>query len=192
MAACNFNLLFTFIMVGWEGAAHDTRIFLDAIRKPSANFPKPPPGIVFFFLILLIMNAYCLCISHRWLLLPCVGKYYLVDAGYLLIKGYLTPYKGERYHIPDFRRAGRGNGIEERFNYVHSSLRSVIERTFGVWKNRWHILRQMSSYDFNDQMLIVVATAVLHNFIRIHDRNDKGFKWDEDNFDNDDDTRNNS
>jgi hypothetical protein len=61
------------------------------------------------------MNAYYLCISHRWLLLSCVGKYYLVDAGYLLMKGYLTPYKGERYHLPNFRRAGRGNGIKEGF-----------------------------------------------------------------------------
>jgi hypothetical protein len=53
MVACNFDLLFTFIMVGWEGAAYDTRIFLDAIHKPSANFPKPPLGIVFFFLNLI-------------------------------------------------------------------------------------------------------------------------------------------
>jgi hypothetical protein len=45
MAACDFDLLFTFIMVGWEGAAHDTRIFLETIRTNSVNFPKPPPGI---------------------------------------------------------------------------------------------------------------------------------------------------
>jgi hypothetical protein len=45
IAACDFDLLFTFVMVGWEGAAHDTRIFLDAIRTDSVNFPKPPPGI---------------------------------------------------------------------------------------------------------------------------------------------------
>jgi len=37
---------------------------------------------------------------------------------------------------------------------------------------------QMPSYDIKDQMLIVVASAVLHNFIRIHDRKGKGFKWD--------------
>jgi hypothetical protein len=36
----------------------------------------------------------------------------------------------------------------------------------------------MSSYDIKDQMLIVVASAVLHNFFRIDDRKDKGFKWD--------------
>jgi hypothetical protein len=107
----------------------------------------------------------------------------LVDAGYPLMKGYLTPYKGEKYHLPNFRRAGRGNVIEERFNYA-------IEGTFGVWKNRWRILRQMPSYDIKDQMLIVVASAVLHNFIRIHDRKDKRFKWDKsisDNLESNDD-----
>jgi hypothetical protein len=53
MLACDFDLLFTFIMAGWEGAAHDTHIFLDAIHNPSANFMKPPPDIVFFFSYLL-------------------------------------------------------------------------------------------------------------------------------------------
>ncbi|XP_075674842.1 uncharacterized protein LOC142644038 [Castanea sativa] len=46
MAACDFDLLFTFVMAGWEGAAHDTRIFLYAIHRQSVNFPKPPPGSV--------------------------------------------------------------------------------------------------------------------------------------------------
>ena len=54
MAACNFDLLFTFIMVGWESKAHDTSIFLDAIRKPSANFSKPPPGIVYIYIYIYI------------------------------------------------------------------------------------------------------------------------------------------
>ncbi|PPD73716.1 hypothetical protein GOBAR_DD29358 [Gossypium barbadense] len=31
MAMCDFNTCFTFVMVGWEGSAHDIRIFLDAI-----------------------------------------------------------------------------------------------------------------------------------------------------------------
>ena len=45
MAACDFDLLFTFVMAGWEGVVYDTRIFLNAIRRQSVNFPKPPPGI---------------------------------------------------------------------------------------------------------------------------------------------------
>ncbi|XP_028061231.1 uncharacterized protein LOC114264730 isoform X2 [Camellia sinensis] len=28
-------------LIGWEGSAHNTRIFLDTIRNPSYNFPKP-------------------------------------------------------------------------------------------------------------------------------------------------------
>jgi transposase len=94
-----------------------------------------------------------------------------------------------KYIVKQYCRNSKETGY--KFNYVHSSFRSVIERTFGVWKNRWHVLRQMPSYDINDQMLIVVAIVVLHNFIRIHDRKDKGFKWDEDNFDNDDDAKSN-
>jgi hypothetical protein len=97
-------------------------------------------------------------------------KYPFLINDIFFLNGYLTPYKGEKYHLPDFRLAGRGNKIEERFNYVHSSLRSMIERTFGVWKNKWRILRQMASYDIEDQRNIVVATCVLHNFIRIHDK----------------------
>jgi hypothetical protein len=54
----------------------------------------------------------------------------------------------------------------------------------------------MPSYDIKDQMLIVVATAILYNFIRIHDRKGNGFKWDESNSDNlesnDDETESNS
>nr|KAJ0191255.1 hypothetical protein LSAT_V11C800441560 [Lactuca sativa] len=53
MAVCDFDMCFTFISVGWEGSAHDTRVFLHTIETPSMNFPKPPEG-----------------------------KYYVVDKGY--------------------------------------------------------------------------------------------------------------
>ena len=86
--------------------------------------------------------------------------------------GFLAPYKGERYHIPNFQRGSQLHHPEERFNYLHSSLRSVIERTFGVWKNRWKILRYMPGFSICTQNKIIVATMVLHNFIRTHDHND--------------------
>ena len=34
------------------------------------------------------------------------GKYYLVNLGYPMKRGFLAPYKGERYHIPDFQQGG--------------------------------------------------------------------------------------
>ena len=82
------------------------------------------------------------------------------------MKGYLAPYKGERYHIPDFRGCSQPQGDEEIFNHAHSSLRNVVERTIGVWKNRWHILKDMKSFPLVKQEKIIVATAALHNFIR--------------------------
>ncbi len=44
MTVCDFNMCFTFVMAGWEGSAHDTRIFLDAIRDPKYKFSHPPNG----------------------------------------------------------------------------------------------------------------------------------------------------
>jgi hypothetical protein len=32
-----------------------------------------------------------------------VGKYYLVDSGYPNQLGYLTPYKGTKYHLQEYR-----------------------------------------------------------------------------------------
>ncbi|GJZ00359.1 ALP1-like protein isoform X1 [Tanacetum coccineum] len=92
MAVCDFDLCFTFISVGWEGSAHDTRVFLHAINNRSMNFPKPPEG-----------------------------KYYLVDKGYPDRKGYLVPYPKTRYHKSQFENEPPKN-MKEAFNRSHSSL----------------------------------------------------------------------
>ncbi|XP_017981016.1 PREDICTED: putative nuclease HARBI1 [Theobroma cacao] len=137
MLVCNFDMLFTFVVVGWPGTAHDTRIFSTVLEEMKNVFPHPPEG-----------------------------KYYIVDASYPNMKGYLALYKGERYHIPDFRGCSQPEGIEETFNHEHSSLRNVIERTIRVWKNRWHILRDMKPFPLIKQEKIIVATMALHNYIR--------------------------
>ncbi|XP_020584780.1 uncharacterized protein LOC110027620 [Phalaenopsis equestris] len=132
IAICDFNMCFTFVVAGWEGSAHDSRIFSFATRNRSQCFPHP-------------------------------------SSGYPMQRGYLKPYFDSRYHLPDFERAsGTVCGRNEMFNKRHSSLRGVIERTFGVWKKKWVILRDMSSYPFQKQVYIVVATMTLHNFIRRH------------------------
>jgi len=45
MAACSFDMQFTFVWAGWEGSAHDTRIFYEAIGNTNIQFPQPPKGI---------------------------------------------------------------------------------------------------------------------------------------------------
>ncbi|KAK2644817.1 hypothetical protein Ddye_020012 [Dipteronia dyeriana] len=84
------------------------------------------------------------------------GKYYLVDAGYPQMKDFLGPYKGERYHIPHFRRCEEPTGHKEIFNHAHSSLWSIIERTFGKVK-------------------IVIVTMAIHNYIRRYAQRDRDF-----------------
>lgn len=76
LAACDFDLLCTYMLTGWEGSAHDAWIFLETISNQSLNFPKPPPG-----------------------------KYYLAEKGYPEREGYLTPYHKTRYHQSEFRGA---------------------------------------------------------------------------------------
>ncbi|KAK1298553.1 hypothetical protein QJS10_CPB14g01405 [Acorus calamus] len=81
--------------------------------------------------------------------MPPGDKYYVVDAVYPNRKGFLAPYrKGSR-----------------RTFYLHSSLRNIIERSFGVLKKRWPILQQMPNYSYETQVKIVIATIAIHNFI---------------------------
>ncbi|XP_024980614.1 uncharacterized protein LOC112517417 [Cynara cardunculus var. scolymus] len=110
-------------------------------------------------------------------------KYYVVDAGYPNTKGYLAPYKGTniRYHILDFRRGQTAatrapKGAKETFNYYHSSLRNVVERTFGVWKARWQILKDMhANYTYETQVNIVLASMAIHNYVRMNGSFDEAF-----------------
>jgi hypothetical protein len=52
----------------------------------------------------------------------CAGKYYLVDSGYPNRKGYLAPYKGQKYHISEWQNARQPIRSKEVFNFAHSSL----------------------------------------------------------------------
>jgi hypothetical protein len=47
MVACSFDMQFMFVWAGWEGSAHDTSIFLEAIDNSNIKFPKPPEGCDF-------------------------------------------------------------------------------------------------------------------------------------------------
>ncbi|XP_022681192.1 protein ALP1-like [Setaria italica] len=128
---------FTFVIAGWPGSVHDMRVFKDALDKYGDKFPHPPEG-----------------------------KFYLVDSGYANRTGYLAPYKGTKYYLPEFRAGQIPKGKKEHFNYAHSSLRNVIERSFGVLKNKWRILRDLPSYPMAKQSQIIIACMAIHNFIR--------------------------
>ncbi|GMJ07016.1 hypothetical protein like AT5G28950 [Hibiscus trionum] len=44
LAACDFDLLFTYVLNGQKGSAHDSRNFLDTINNSNLNFLKPLSG----------------------------------------------------------------------------------------------------------------------------------------------------
>ncbi|KAL5540421.1 hypothetical protein UlMin_044937 [Ulmus minor] len=117
LAIVDFQMKFTYVVAGWEGSVHDARVLRDAERDPSFRFPHPP-----------------------------MGKYYLVDSGFTNRPSFLAPYHGTNYHIRDRRRQG-GDPRNERFNYRHASLCNVVERTFGLWKNRFRILSGIPRYE---------------------------------------------
>ncbi|KAK2647353.1 hypothetical protein Ddye_014842 [Dipteronia dyeriana] len=90
--------------------------------------------------------------------------------------GFLTPYRGERYHLRDYEGQKRPpRGPNELFNHMHSSLQNVIERSFGVLKAHFTILKKMSNYRLHMQRLIPIVYCVLHNFIRSQARGDRMF-----------------
>ncbi|KAG7583611.1 Nucleic acid-binding OB-fold [Arabidopsis suecica] len=136
LAVSNFDMLFTYIYVGIPGSAHDAKV-LSLAMEGDPNFPHPP-----------------------------TGKYYLVDSGYALCRGYLGPYRQTRYHQNQFQNQAPPSNYKEKFNRRHSSLRCVIERTFGVWKGKWRIMQDRARYDIVTTRKLVVATMALHNFVR--------------------------
>lgn len=112
------------------------------------------------------MVSHLIFIVLKYLCLILLGKFYLVDSGYPNRPGYLAPYKGVKYHLPEFRQGPRPSGRNEVFNFHHSSLRNVIERSFGVLKMKWRILLGVPSYPMPKQSQIILSCMALHNFIR--------------------------
>ena len=100
----------------------------------------------------------------------------MVDAGYPNRPGYLAPYKGESYHVPDFHRGVAPRTPKEKFNKIHSSKRNMVERGFGVLKMKWQLLLKMPNYSIETQKMIVAAAMTLHNYVRHHDKGDLHFR----------------
>jgi hypothetical protein len=76
----------------------------------------------------------------------------------------LSPYRKVRYHLQEFSDHPPENA-QELFNLRHSSLRTTIERGFGVLKKRFRVLGAEPFWSFETQVEVVLACCVLHNHI---------------------------
>ncbi|XP_040363504.1 protein ALP1-like isoform X1 [Rosa chinensis] len=143
LAACNFDLQFIYVISGWEGSAHDSKVLNDAISR--RNGLKVPPGKYYL--------GDCGFPNRRRFLAPFRGtRYHLKDFG------------GEGNHPV--------NAIE-LFNLRHASLRNVIERIFGIFKSRFTIFKSAPPFLYKTQAELVLACAGLHNFLRQECRSDE-------------------
>ncbi|XP_039608641.1 putative nuclease HARBI1 [Polypterus senegalus] len=55
---------------------------------------------------------------------------------------------------------------QQRYNLAHILTRGLIERMFGVWKNRFQCLRNTLQFEPRRCCIVIIATAVLHNFLK--------------------------
>ncbi|KAL8524059.1 hypothetical protein ACS0TY_013867 [Phlomoides rotata] len=76
----------------------------------------------------------------------CVRNYYLGDNGYPIAS----------------------SNDQEYFNMKHTRARNVIERSFGLRKMHWGILRSLSWYPVKIHNQIIMACSLIHNYIHIH------------------------
>lgn len=148
LAACTLDLQFIFVYPGWEGSATDSRVLRAVLDDPDQNFPPIPEG-----------------------------KYYLVDTGYVNTDGFIAPFPGIRYHLPEYRGANLlPRNANELFNHRHASLGNAIQKCFDVLKTRFPILKLAPQYAFHTQRDIVIAACVIHNHIRREEKSDWLFK----------------
>jgi len=89
------------------------------------------------------------------------SQLFLVNVGFMNSEGFLAPYRGQRYHLHEWRSSHQPATPEELFNMKHLSARNVIEGCFGVLKMHWAILRSPSFYPVRTVNQIVMACCVI-------------------------------
>lgn len=57
---------------------------------------------------------------------------------------------------------------QQRYNRAHIHTRGLVERMFGIWKNRFQCLRYTLRFQPRRCCTVIVEPAVLHNYLRQH------------------------
>jgi hypothetical protein len=83
------------------------------------------------------------------------------------IRGFLPPHCNQKYHHETLRQSRiPPKNAMKFFNYKHSSLRSVVERTFRILKQRFKVLKYMPPFSMRYQRYFVIACCTVYNFIQ--------------------------
>jgi len=109
----SFDGQIAFLHSGCEGSMHDSNVL--AISRFFENYlDRCPPGV-----------------------------FLLADSGYPLVsRRILTPYRGGRYHMPEFEDIPEEDlSDNEFFNKIHSKSRSKVEITIGQFKRKFGVFK---------------------------------------------------
>lgn len=49
LAACNFDLEFIYVLSGWEGSAHDSKVLNDALTRNTSRLQVPEGIFVYMY-----------------------------------------------------------------------------------------------------------------------------------------------
>lgn len=83
------------------------------------------------------------------------SQHLIGDSAYPLLCNLMTP----------FRDNGHLTRSQSTYNIKLSSIRSIIERSFGLLKTKFRRLKYLDIADFDLGMEMIAAACVLHNFI---------------------------
>jgi len=89
----------------------------------------------------------------------------LGDSAYPLMKNLMTP----------FRDNGHLTIEQNNYNVKLSTIRSIIERAFGILKGKFRRLKYLDIYDPNLGNTIIAVACVIHNFLI--DRHEVDFQY---------------
>lgn len=144
LAVCDARKNFVYVDIGSYGCQSDGGVFFHStfgrrLDTNSLNLPPPAP------------------LPHTGTLCP---FFILGDTAFPLHEHILTPYPGKYADL---------SAIQVNFNKEMSSVRQNIENSFAILVKRWRVLS--GPIGANPDMVnnIVMATVVLHNFIKSFD-----------------------
>lgn len=77
----------------------------------------------------------------------------------------MTPYRGQRYQLQEWRAGNAPTKLNDFLNMKHSFAQNVIERAFGLLKDRWAILCEKSYYSVQVHCRTIIVCCLQHNLI---------------------------
>lgn len=82
-----------------------------------------------------------------------------------------SAYPNMSWLLTPFRDNGRLTNVQLHYNYTHSSIRSTVERAFGLLKGRFSRLQHINQNEMEGIVQTVVTGCILHNICIINNDN---------------------